>query len=213
MGETARYVAYFRMQAAGEARQRDALARQRAAVAAFLEPRERILVGEFTEPARRSGGDSASETFALAIERCRALGATLVAALPDAALGPAARRAAAAAGIAIVLLEPAARPPENDADPALAAPADAPYLPLGVRRRPPLPPTAAAPAGNRRKADAFARAILPVIEQIRAAGATSLTDIAGELNARQIRTARGRRWYPATVRNVLNRARRRAGDA
>jgi DNA invertase Pin-like site-specific DNA recombinase len=54
-------------------------------------------------------------------------------------------------------------------------------------------------------ADAFAENVLPIIEQVRAAGATSLRAIASSLNARGVRTARGGRWEAATVRNVLRR--------
>ena len=44
--------------------------------------------------------------------------------------------------------------------------------------------------------------VLPVIEQIRAGGA-SLRQIAAELNARGIKTARGGKWHATTVRNIL----------
>ena len=37
------------------------------------------------------------------------------------------------------------------------------------------------------------------------AGVTTLQGIADALNARGIRTARGRRWYATTVKNVLDR--------
>jgi len=56
------------------------------------------------------------------------------------------------------------------------------------------------------KADTHAEEILPIIEDIRSSGATSLREIADELNAREILTARGGQWYAGTVRNVLNRA-------
>jgi DNA invertase Pin-like site-specific DNA recombinase len=55
-------------------------------------------------------------------------------------------------------------------------------------------------------ADVFARNVLPIIEQIRAAGATSLRGIATALNAREVRTARGGAWQASTVRNLLERA-------
>ena len=38
------------------------------------------------------------------------------------------------------------------------------------------------------------------------AGARTLAAIAGALNARGVRTARGGQWYATTVRNVLQRA-------
>lgn len=56
------------------------------------------------------------------------------------------------------------------------------------------------------KADKFAREnIIPVIEDIRAAGMSTLREIADELNAREIKTARGGKWHAMTVRNVLAR--------
>ena len=54
---------------------------------------------------------------------------------------------------------------------------------------------------NARKADQHAANVLPVIRQIAARGA-SLRQIADELNARGIKTARGGLWYAATVRSV-----------
>ncbi len=60
--------------------------------------------------------------------------------------------------------------------------------------------------GNRAKADQHAANVLPVMREIERAGVTTLQGIAEALNARGIRTARGRRWYASTVRNLLVRA-------
>jgi len=60
--------------------------------------------------------------------------------------------------------------------------------------------------GNRAKADQHAANVLPVIRDIERAGLTTLQGIAEALNARGIRTARGRRWYASTVRNLRVRA-------
>jgi hypothetical protein len=49
---------------------------------------------------------------------------------------------------------------------------------------------------------AHAENVLPMIEQIRAGGA-SLRQIAAELNAREIKTERGGKWHATTVRNIL----------
>lgn len=51
-------------------------------------------------------------------------------------------------------------------------------------------------------ADAFAGDLRDVLEDIRAGGATSLAQVAAELNRRHIRTARGGSWHPSTVRNL-----------
>jgi DNA invertase Pin-like site-specific DNA recombinase len=58
---------------------------------------------------------------------------------------------------------------------------------------------------NRAAADAFAANVLPVVRQIKAAGATTPRAIAAALNARGIRTARGGTWHDSTVRNLLAR--------
>jgi DNA invertase Pin-like site-specific DNA recombinase len=55
-------------------------------------------------------------------------------------------------------------------------------------------------------ADRHASNVLPVIQEVRKAGATTLRDIADALNARGISTPRGGQWYAASVRNVLARA-------
>jgi DNA invertase Pin-like site-specific DNA recombinase len=48
--------------------------------------------------------------------------------------------------------------------------------------------------------------VLPVINEVRRAGATTLREIADALNARGVSTPRGGQWYAASVRNVLARA-------
>jgi len=59
---------------------------------------------------------------------------------------------------------------------------------------------------NMATADQFAANVAPVIRDIEHAGVTTLQGIANALNARGIRTARGRQWYATTVKNVLQRA-------
>lgn len=54
-------------------------------------------------------------------------------------------------------------------------------------------------------ADQFAANVLPVILQIRAAGVSSLSGIAGALNARGLRTPRGGEWQPVQVKRVIER--------
>ena len=57
-------------------------------------------------------------------------------------------------------------------------------------------------------ADQFAVNVLPIVREIRASGLTTLRDLAGALNARGIRTARGGAWHSSTVRNLLLREQR-----
>jgi len=54
-------------------------------------------------------------------------------------------------------------------------------------------------------ADRHARNVLPIIRDIQRAGIKSLRDVAAALNARGIATARGGKWYAATVRNAMAR--------
>lgn len=56
-------------------------------------------------------------------------------------------------------------------------------------------------AVNRARALTHAENVLPMVEKIRAEGA-SLRQIATELNVRGVKTARGGKWYATTVRNV-----------
>jgi DNA invertase Pin-like site-specific DNA recombinase len=55
-------------------------------------------------------------------------------------------------------------------------------------------------------ADNHAANVLPIIREIKKAGATTLREIAEALNARGVQTARGGQWYATTVGNVLARA-------
>ena len=57
-------------------------------------------------------------------------------------------------------------------------------------------------AVNKARARAHAENVLPVVEKIRAGGA-SLRQVAAELNARGIKTARGGKWHANTVRNAV----------
>jgi DNA invertase Pin-like site-specific DNA recombinase len=65
--------------------------------------------------------------------------------------------------------------------------------------------TVLANAATQRIADAFAANVLPIMQQIKASGATSYAAIAEVMNARGVRTARGGDWHSTTVRNILLR--------
>jgi DNA invertase Pin-like site-specific DNA recombinase len=55
---------------------------------------------------------------------------------------------------------------------------------------------------NRSQAQHFASNVLPIVDNIRAAGIRSLGGIAAALNARGVATSRGGRWHAATVRRL-----------
>jgi DNA invertase Pin-like site-specific DNA recombinase len=63
-----------------------------------------------------------------------------------------------------------------------------------------------ASASLKAAADQFAANILPVIHEIQANGATSANAVAGKLNERGIKTARGGKWTHVQVGNILARA-------
>jgi DNA invertase Pin-like site-specific DNA recombinase len=60
-------------------------------------------------------------------------------------------------------------------------------------------------AANRNQARQFASNVLPIVQSIRAAGIKPLEGIAEALNARGVATARGGRWYAATVGRLISR--------
>jgi DNA invertase Pin-like site-specific DNA recombinase len=56
-----------------------------------------------------------------------------------------------------------------------------------------------------RAAEEFAQGILPVIRAIQAGGNTSFASVAGALNDRGVKSARGGKWHVSSVANVLSR--------
>jgi DNA invertase Pin-like site-specific DNA recombinase len=64
---------------------------------------------------------------------------------------------------------------------------------------------ARAHAANKAEADRFAANVKPIIEQIKAGGATSLRAIARALDARGVPTARGGSWTPVQVSAIVQR--------
>jgi DNA invertase Pin-like site-specific DNA recombinase len=64
---------------------------------------------------------------------------------------------------------------------------------------------AAASEAVRARAEQTAADLAHIIAEVQAGGATSLRQIGAELNRREIPTARGGQWGPATVRNLLHR--------
>jgi DNA invertase Pin-like site-specific DNA recombinase len=58
-------------------------------------------------------------------------------------------------------------------------------------------------ARNAEKAKQFASNVLPIINEIKSAGVSTLDGIAERLNARGVMTARNSQWYAATVKGVL----------
>lgn len=57
----------------------------------------------------------------------------------------------------------------------------------------------------RNSADSHARNLLPIIQDLRTQGISSLAAIANSLNERRIETPRGGKWHASSVRNLLTR--------
>ncbi len=55
------------------------------------------------------------------------------------------------------------------------------------------------------EADQFAGNVMPIIDAIRATGVRDLRGIAGALNGRGVRTARGGQWHVSNVKNLIDR--------
>ena len=80
----------------------------------------------------------------------------------------------------------------------------------GVRLGNPSNIKAAGALGRRAQTDgaeAFATDLAPIVRGIRDTGATTLRAVAAALNQRGIRSARGGRWHPSSVANLLGHAR------
>lgn len=213
-----RHVAYYRVSTDRQGRSGLGLDAQRAAVAAYVAGRGE-LSAEFVEIESGKRSDNRPQ-LAAALAACRQQRATLVIARLDRL----ARNVHFISGLmesaaefavvdmpsasrltlhimAAVAEEEAAMISRRTRD-ALAA-AKARGIRLGNPR--PVEAAALASAALRRQADAFAGSLRPMMEAMREQGKT-LQDVADELNARGIKTARGRTWQPQTVKNVLARS-------
>lgn len=60
---------------------------------------------------------------------------------------------------------------------------------------------------NKKKANAYAQSMQPLIEELRAKGMVTVRQIANELNRLKIATYYNRKWHPTTVHNMLKRIR------
>jgi hypothetical protein len=236
-----RVVAYFRIGMDRRGRFEHGLDVQHMAIANHLHGGKRALAGIYTEI--ESGPRCDRPELARALETCRLLSATLIIARLDGLARDASVLLAifdAAPDCEVVLCSPPevardragttfvtlmARPAEPAPGPTTRRTRAACAMVRSCGKHPrwtgrPLQiqehPTSRAGEANRRRADQRAADILPVIRAFQAAGANTLQSIADALNARAIRTARGGRWHPTTVRNLLRRnlpgARQVAGD-
>lgn len=220
-----RVVAYYRVSTEEQGRSGLGLEAQRTAVADLCRQRGWDIVAEFTEV--ESGKRDDRPQLAAAMKRAKVTGARLViakldrlsrnvaflAALQDSGAKFTAADMPEADEFTIHILAAVAqreRKLASDRTKAALAAAKARGLKLGnpngaaaIRRA--AKGTAAALEAVRAKAASRAEDYAETIADVRAAGASSLAAIATELNERGIVTARGGRWHPSSVRNLLRR--------
>jgi DNA invertase Pin-like site-specific DNA recombinase len=217
-------VAYLRVSTAGQGRSGLGIEAQREAIARFVETERLDLLAEFVEVETGKGADALDRRPVLreTLTKARKAKASVVVAKLDRL----SRDVAFISGLMSQKVPFIATELGADADPFMlhiyAALAEKERRMISERTKAALArkKMQGAVLGNRTNlaeasakgrqsereiADRFARNVRPVIEQIKAGGATTLRAIAAELNARGISTARGRAWEAATVRNVLIR--------
>ena len=217
-----RVVAYFRVSTEGQSKSGLGLEAQRQAVRSLCSGRGWEVVAEHTEV--ESGKRADRPELLKALRHAKLTGAVLVVAKLD--------RLSRSVAFLSALQDSGARFVAADMPEAteltvhiMAAVAQAERKAIGTRTREALAAAKArgvrlgnpngaaalrrAGKGNeasvatiKGNADAFAADLREVLADLRAGGCTSLAGIAGELNARHIRTARGGKWHPSSVRNL-----------
>lgn len=218
-----KFVTYYRVSTQRQGRSGLGLEAQQAAVEAFLAGRDSQVIGEYREI--ESGRKSDRQQLAAAMRMCRMTNSTLLIAKLDrlardahfllgleksgvefvAADMPFANRLTI--GIMALVAEEEAKAISARTKAALAA-RKARGLPLGnqasLRPADPAGATRARMAWMR-KAHDHATMVLPVVQEMKAAG-MSHQDVAGELVRRGFHTLKGGRWTAAQVSAVLRRA-------
>lgn len=226
MGETAtKLVAYERVSTARQGRSGLGLAAQRQNIDAYADARGAEVLARFTEI--ESGKQACRPELAKALHLARITGATLVIAKLD--------RLSRNAAFLLRLRDSGVRflavdmPEANDLTVGIMAlvaeqeraaisrrtkEALAAAKARGVKLGNPNGAAALHRAGKggkalraavTRNADRFAADLAPVLDDIKAGGATSLRAIAAELNARGIRTRQDGQWQVSNVKNLIAR--------
>ena len=220
-----RTINYYRVSTAKQGRSGLGLAAQRAAIDAFCASRTCEPLKEYTEV--ESGKRDDRPELAKALHHAKVTGATLVIAKLDrlsrnmaflATLQDAGTKFIAAdmpeANELTIHIMAAMAQAERKAiskrtkEALAAAKARGQKLgnPMGAKAFGPYKGNKAAVTAIKAKAKAFATDIMPIIGDIRTAGITSLRHIAAELNDRGIMTARGGKWGPQSVSDLIRAA-------
>ena len=220
-----RAVAYYRVSTAGQARSGLGLQAQQEAVAAFCWRRGLQLIAEYKEV--ESGKRDDRPQLMAALKRAKLTGARLIiakldrlsrnvaflASLQDSGAKFTAADMPEADEFTIQILAAVAQRERkliSERTKAALAAAKARGVKLGNPNgarsiRHAGKGTAAALTAVRRNASDRALELAEIIADMQATGVASLSSIAREMNQRGIVTARGGKWHPSTVRNVLAR--------
>ena len=218
-------VAYYRVSTASQGRSGLGLEAQGSAVRAYCQGRECQLLSEFTEV--ESGKRNDRPELAKALHYAKVTGATLMIAkldrlsrnaafllqLQDSGAKFVAADMPEACHLTVGILALVAQQ-EREAISARAKAALKAAKDRGTKLGNPNGAAALrrAAKGNRAAVGALKEAakrhaadLEPVIAQLKAEGLNSLPAIAKALNERQMRTPRGGKWHPSSVRNLLAR--------
>ena len=218
-----RFVSYLRVSTDRQGKSGLGLEAQRAAVLAYLNGGCWELSAEFVEV--ESGKNNDRPTLAKAINQCRMTGATLLVAKLDRLSRDAASlmnlsksgidiRACDMPeantmmfGIMAIIAQHEREAISRRTKEALAA-SKARGKVLGGYRGGPVPRATEGGQASAAAADTFAALVGPMIVAQRNRGA-SLQEIANQMTAEGIKTVRGGAWTPMTVKNIIDRHKRR----
>lgn len=214
-----KFISYLRVSTGKQGRSGLGIEAQRRAVEDYLNGGSWKLLGEFVEV--ESGKRSNRPELAKALAACRKQKSTLVIARLD-RLG---RNVHFISGLMqsgvpfLVCDRPNAKPFELH---IFAALAEEETRAVSVRTRVALQAAKArgvqlgnpgisevartGSAANQERARQWSRNLMPTIERIQASGITTLEGIAKELNARNIKTARGGEWHKTSIARVIRMA-------
>ena len=211
----AKYVAYFRVSTSKQGQSGLGLEAQQEAVQQYADS----IIHSFTEI--ESGKNDSRIQLAAAIELCRTSGASLLIAKLDRLSRDAAflmtirksgvdivaadmpNASTLEFGIKAIFAQHEREEISKRTKAALAA-AKARGVKLGTKS--PAISSAAGNAALQANADQFAQKVLPIIADLKAAGHTSLRQIAAALTQRQVVTARGNtNWSASQVSNIIAR--------
>jgi DNA invertase Pin-like site-specific DNA recombinase len=218
-------ITYYRVSTAAQGRSGLGLDAQRTAVDAFCRMRSCEVLAEFTEV--ESGRSNSRPQLTEALHRAKVTGATLVIAkldrlsrnaaflltLRDSGVEFVAADMPDACRLTVGILAMVAEQ-EREAISARTKAALASAKARGTRLGNPNGAAALRRAGKgndasvalqKAKADQQAADLASTIAQLRGEGITSLPALAQGLNERHIKTARGGKWHPSSVRNLLAR--------